>query len=180
MCKKNHKKGEPKAFFNLLQDKKNGATLNWNVSSNIWDRRAWDPALFWHLWTADWGHVLTGSISSFSEGEDVAAGSSSVAAGNDSMPYPSTPGLRRVDCKFTNRKLFRVCHKASFVVHSCVSTCRLYCFSDLQTEKQQRWTWLSTCNMYVLKMITEKKWPITDCILVSNAHFSQSSPLTLC
>lgn len=84
----------------------------------------------------------------------------------------STANLQTGNC------LGLVCHKASFVVHSCVSTCRLYSFSDLQTEKQQRWTWLSTCNMYVLKMITDKKWPITDCILVSNAHFSQSSPLT--
>lgn len=116
-----------------VQNKQNRSSLekNWNVSSNIWDRRAWDPALFWHLRTVGWGRVPIGSISWLSEGEDEAA--SSAAAGSDATPCPSTPALRRVDCKFTNRTVFRVRHKAS-----CVCTCRLYCFSDLQTEKQQR------------------------------------------
>lgn len=147
---------------NQVQNKQNRSNLekNWNVSSNIWDRRAWDPALFWHLWTVGWGRVPIGSISWLSEGEDEAAAASSAAAGSDATPCPSTPALRRVDCKFTNRTVFRVCHKASCVVDSCVCTCRLYCFSDLQTEKQQRHE--------VMNMQPECKWLDNKKTLLTN------------
>lgn len=60
------------------------------------------------------------------------------------LPLAVTPRLalrpRPVEGSTANLQtghLFRVCHKASCVVDSCVCTCRLYCFSDLQTEKHR-------------------------------------------